>query len=205
MRKLSGALLVCVLLFISCARERATNQNAAVPAAQPTVANIPTPAVPAAEPGDSSTPDFEGVRGVTEQKREGQEVAVLRDVRTGGHQNYDRMVFEFADGRVPGYRIEYKEPPVKNCGEGREIEVDGKAMLVIQLTPAAAHDAKGMVTINERERVLPLKMMRELKLICDFEAEVTWLVGTSASNRYRVLELANPARLVVDVRHSQIN
>ena len=43
-------------------------------------------------------------------------------------------------------------------------------------------------------------IIREIESTCDFEGEVTWVIGVASPNRYQVLELASPARLVVDVR-----
>ena len=79
---------------------------------------------------------------------------------------------------------------------------DGKAVLLIQMLPANAHTETGQVTTYpERERVLNLPVMKELKLICDFEADVQWILGVASPKRYRVMELSNPARLVVDLKH----
>ncbi|MBA4159064.1 MAG: hypothetical protein H0X65_16535, partial [Gemmatimonadetes bacterium] len=44
-------------------------------------------------------------------------------------------------------------------------------------------------------------VLKQLTLICDFEAQVEWVLGVSSPNRFRVIELHEPARLVVDVRH----
>ncbi len=44
-------------------------------------------------------------------------------------------------------------------------------------------------------------MLQELELTCDFEAEVTWVFGNAKPNKYRVMELREPTRLVVDVQH----
>ena len=35
------------------------------------------------------------------------------------------------------------------------------------------------------------------------QADVTWVLGLAARNRFRVQELAGPARLVVDVEHGR--
>ena len=46
------------------------------------------------------------------------------------------------------------------------------------------------------------KLVKELKLVCDFEGEVAWVLGIAAVAPYRVSELARPARLVLDVRRT---
>ena len=63
-----------------------------------------------------------------------------------------------------------------------------------------AHTETGTVTITKADRRLTLSVPKELKLTCDFEADVTWVLGLSARNAFRVTERAAPARLVVDVQ-----
>jgi hypothetical protein len=77
--------------------------------------------------------------------------------------------------------------------------VAGDAWLEVRMTPADAHDGEGKGLIAERERHLDLPLLKELEQTCDFEAHVTWVFGLSSPNRYRVLELSAPARLVVDI------
>lgn len=126
----------------------------------------------------------------------------LRTVRTAAHENFDRVVFEFTESGLPGYRVAYVEKPIRNCGAGEEVSVNGSAFLLIQILPANAHTQTGEVTTSPQpERVFNLPVMKELKLLCDFEADVQWIVGVTSANRYRVMELLNPARLVVDVKH----
>ncbi len=126
---------------------------------------------------------------------------VLQAVRTAGHAGYDRVVFEFSGEQLPGYTVSYTDQPVRRCGSGREVPLAGEGRLVVQLRPAQAHDATGNVTVAERERSPGLAVLRELTLICDFEALVEWAVGLPAPARYRVWELSGPPRLVVDLAH----
>jgi hypothetical protein len=78
--------------------------------------------------------------------------------------------------------------------------VAGDGWLLVRTTPANAHTEAGQPTIRERERNLDLPNLKEIELICDFEAEVSWVLGLASPNRFRVLELSNPSRLVVDVK-----
>lgn len=146
---------------------------------------------------------FEGTAGIVERHRGGQEVASLRAVRTAKHDGFDRAVFEFSAETTPGYHIEYIDKPVRRCGTGEPTAVAGDGWLEIRLSPAIAHDELGRPTVEDRERALELPILRELELTCDFESNVTWVLGTASPNRYRVLELSEPPRLVVDVRHAR--
>jgi hypothetical protein len=45
-----------------------------------------------------------------------------------------------------------------------------------------------------------MSALRKMAIACGFEGEVEVVLGVSAANPYRVLELANPTRLVADVQ-----
>jgi hypothetical protein len=146
------------------------------------------------------TESFSGTTEATEKQRADAPVAVLREVRAAEQQGFDRVVFEFEGSAVPGYRIGYQDQPVQ-CGSGEPVEVAGEAWLQVQLLPAQAHTEAGEPTVQQRERHLALPVLKELESTCDFEADVTWVLGLASRRPYRVQELASPARLVVDVGH----
>ncbi len=153
------------------------------------------------EPGDTSQKTFEGTAGIVEKKRSGTKLAVLREVRTGKHENFDRVVFEFEGNAIPGYHVEYVDKPIRDCGAGEVVPLVGDVFLRIQMQPAQAHTEAGVPTVMARQQTPNLPLIKEMKLTCDFEALVEWVLGVSAPNHYRVLELQNPARLVIDVAH----
>jgi len=156
---------------------------------------------PADEIGDDTEADFGGTAGITEKKKALSGAALLTAVRAGQHEKFDRIVFEFTGDALPGYHVEYIDRPVRQCGSGEATEIAGDGWLAVRMTPAAAHTDAGKATIPFRERKLALGVALELERTCDFEAEVTWVLGVSSPNKYRVLELTKPARLVVDVKH----
>ena len=200
-------LLTCCVAALSCTRDTKTtpSTSTATPVSSPTATPLPTPtpvlSTEVSESGDTSNPNFEGTIAVTEKKRSERPPATLKTVRTATHEGFDRIVFEFAESGLPGYRIEYTDKPVQKCGSGEAVSVRGDARMLIQIQPANAHTEEGGVTsYPERERTLSLPVMRELKLTCDFEADVQWVLGLASQKRYRVVELLNPARLVVDIK-----
>lgn len=164
-------------------------------------ANPDDPPVPSAE--KPKQPAFAGTAGLTQKKRAQKQTAVQRDVRAARHEGYDRVVFEFEDGVLPGHHIEYVDRPIYRCGSGQVVPVQGDGWLSVRLEIAAAHDDRGKATIAEaeRQRRYELGVLGELVLTCDFEGQVIWVLGVRSPNRYRVLELDSPARLVVDIRH----
>jgi hypothetical protein len=170
--------------------------------AAPTVAATPSAASSAPTPSATATakePEFKGTLGIVEVKRN-DFPTVLTSVRTAKHEGYDRIVLEFKD-RVPGYHLEYVDKPVRDCGEGQVIPLAGDSWLEIRMYPVDGHTQEGQPTIQERQRKLDLPVMLEGKQTCDFEAVVTWVLGLARPNPYRIVELKDPPRLVVDVKH----
>jgi len=127
--------------------------------------------------------------------------AQLSAVRAARQEGFDRVVIEFAGGALPGYHVEYVDKPLIRCGSGEPTQVAGRGWLQVRLAGAQAHTEEGKPTVAPRERTLQLGVLRELEQTCDFEGEVTWVLGLQKPNRFRVLELKAPTRLVVDVRH----
>jgi len=144
----------------------------------------------------------EWTAGIIDRPRSNQPAAKLAAVRTGTHEGFDRVVFEF-DERVPGYHIEYIDQPVRKCGSGKVTPLAGDGWLEVRMYPAKAHTEEGQPTVSNRERMPKLPVLSELELTCDFEAVVTWVFGVESPNRYQVRELSNPPRLVVDLKHAR--
>ncbi len=127
-------------------------------------------------------------------------VMILRAVRTAAHAGYDRVVFEFGEGPLPGYHVSYVDD-VYACGSGDAVNVAGASRLTVRLQPARAHDDSGNVTVADRRRRPALPTLRELTITCDFEALVEWALGLTGQTPYRVIELEAPPRLVLDIQH----
>jgi len=151
-------------------------------------------------PPPSAAADTGWTAGVVERARPDVRMTTLAEVRAAAHPGYDRVVFQLSDGELPGYRVEYIDRPVRLCGSGEAVEVAGDGWLSVRLEPARAHDERGNATVTDRRRSPGLALVRELRSTCDFEGQVEWVLGVAAPNPFRVLELSDPARLVVDVR-----
>jgi hypothetical protein len=133
-----------------------------------------------------------------EAPREVPDAAVLRDVRTGDQQTFDRVVFEIEGPKLPSHDVKYVERPV-HCGSGEPVQMDGRAFLQVRLSPARAHTEAGGTTVTTLQRKVRLPVVREIRATCDFEGEVTWVIGLAARKEFKVMELEAPARLVIDI------
>jgi hypothetical protein len=160
-----------------------------------------TPAAIAAAPPDSGVA---GTTSVTHRARPGAPQAALRAVEATAQPGYDRVVFEFAGDSVPGYHVEYAPhtTTVRRCGSGDPVTVQGAGQLIVRFEPARAHDDQGQPVV-ERERTLGLPALTEMKLICDFEGQVEFVIGvTTATVPSRVSTQGPPARIILEVRHA---
>jgi hypothetical protein len=127
--------------------------------------------------------------------------ANITDVRTGTHDGYDRVVFEFAGG-IPESSLERAEPPFTQDASGAPIEVQGESFLRLLLRGGTKQTDEGTSSYDgptEFETGYPALV--HLIEGGDFEAQSTWYFGLAAESCVRVLTLTDDgtARLVIDI------
>ena len=185
----TACLVVLCCCLMACATEPQADLRSQPPARS-------TPAPPAVPEG------FEGTVEATEKEAPSSPgSATLAKVRTAPHPGFDRVVFEFQEGPLPGYRVEYLAETARQCGSGDEVRTEGGGQILVRFHTAQAHTEEGHPTVAERERRPGLPILKEAKLMCDFEGYVDWVLGVSTRQPYRVMELSEPPRLIVDVRY----
>lgn len=164
----------------------------------PTATDLAAEASATVPPADA-TP-FQGSREAVE-KPEGDvpSTPLLVDVRAAEHEGFDRIVFEF-NAANPGFRAEYVDEAT-GCGSGLPVEIAGAALLQVRITPVAAHDEAGAPTFAQQELAPDLPSILEAEQTCDFEGEVTWVVGLAEEADFTAITLREPFRIVVDVAH----
>jgi hypothetical protein len=170
------------------------------PAVPPAPVAAPVPAEPVAEaPAAAPTPSTAATKGPATSR--GNRAPVLRAVRSATQAGFDRLVFEFDTPGLPAWRAEYVDAPVADCGSGEPVRVAGAAWLQVTFTGAQAHTDKGKSTSAPRRRKLSQTVARELVRTCDFEGEVTYVVGVDRPNPYTPRTMQAPSRLVIDLTH----
>ena len=75
------------------------------------------------------------------------------------------------------------------------------ARLRIAFNVAQAHTEAGQSTVSPRDRRLNCPNLWQLVTTCDFEGKVEFVAGLDVKRPYRVVELQNPTRLVIDIKH----
>ena len=135
----------------------------------------------------------------------GVETSLLERVAVARHEGYDRVVWQFRN-LVPGYRAEYVDPPLTEDGSGAEVKVDGTAFFTLRMEPASGFDlntGEGVLVYRGPRRIsgAGTSVVREVVRTGDFEAVLTWAVGLSDPVDFKVRELDDPPRIVVDFRN----
>jgi hypothetical protein len=175
----------------------------------PTGANsLPSPTPTTSGTSTAGIDPLEGA-GTTpvEGAAAGSDIALLERVAVGRHEGFDRVVFQFKN-TLPGYRVEYVQPPLKEDGSGNPVEIKGNAFLVVRMEPASGFDlntGEGVMIYKGPRRLegsaAGTSVVQELVRTGDFEAVLTWAIGLSDKVDFRVQTATSPLRLIVDLRN----
>ena len=136
--------------------------------------------------------------------RRNNQSSYVRVVRVAKQRAFDRVVFEFA-GPVPNYRLEYLRSKYFEDESGRHrIRIAGTAFIHVSLNMISADetqvrfmDAPGFVPKGK----LKLPAVAQVEERTLFEGFYDFLIGVNGRKAFRVSELANPSRLVIDFKH----
>lgn len=125
-------------------------------------------------------------------------LALIDAVRTGTHTGYDRITFEFKNGRTgtititPQANTKFVRDP-----RGDTVTLAGTSGLLIKITGADNHTAFSGSTDIKTANYPGILEVRE---VGDYEGTVQWGVGLASSACYQVQILTSPTRLVVDIQ-----
>lgn len=126
--------------------------------------------------------------------------AQITDVRVGSHAGYDRVVIEFDEG-IPPYTLDEATPPLLADPSGMEMDVEGLAFWSLVLQGGTRLNMDGSLSYDGRTDFTPdFPALAELVEAGDFEAVSSWYIGLDDTTCARVLTLADPARLVIDIQ-----
>ena len=176
------------------------------------------PALPAVTPAPSTTSTVTSSTGgidplagasttPVEGAASGSDTALLERVAVGRHEGYDRVVFQFTNA-LPGYKVEYVQPPLKEDGSGNPVQIKGNAFVVVRMEPASGFDlntGEGVMVYKGPKRIdgsaAGTSVVQEVVRTGDFEAVLTWAIGLSDKVDFRVGTATSPTRLIVDFRN----
>ena len=132
------------------------------------------------------------------------QASYIKVVRAAKQNGFDRVVFEF-EGPFPNYRIEYLNSRLYDTEAGRQ-HIRQAGNVFLQITFFVIPTGDEQLKFTEAKNFVPKGrlMMPSLQSVKDkvlFEGYYDFLMGVSSRKPYRVTELSNPSRLVIDFRH----
>jgi hypothetical protein len=117
-------------------------------------------------------------------------------IRAAHNPGFDRLVFEFSGPVVPEYRIQLASS--FTAPSGQAVRVDGNAFFSVRFGGQAHNDAGQKSYPQPDPYRVGLIVVREVKLVEDFEGVILFGVGMERPVCPTVLTLLGPARVVVD-------
>lgn len=183
------------------------SSSAPGPAASPSPTGaVPAPPTPvatgtAAESGDTDVPfldaDAEAVADPSTDAR-----LTVTGVRVGRHGDYDRTVFDLAGTGTPGWRVDHVSQAAEDPS-GKAVELAGDGIVQVVLTGTGYPTDTGF----DEWAGAPITtegyaQLWEVHFVGTFEGQTQAFLGTKDRDAaFRVFSLADPLRVVVDVRH----
>src|SRR2546428_4427984 len=129
--------------------------------------------------------------------------AQLTAVRVAHQPGFDRLVFEFGPSTAPGsfgmpaYTIEATNS--LSGPSGQPVPIDGKALFGARFMNASTRNVNGSASYAGSMDLRPATpLIRQARLVEDFERVLVWGVGLDHLVCPKVSELANPYRVVLD-------
>jgi hypothetical protein len=172
----------------------------------PDASTAPVPTTPAPTTPATTTPSGEpcepptSIEPVSVDFPLGMSSLVGREIRTGTHPCFERVVLELqGDGAMPGYRVQYVDDPVRLSPSDLDVDIAGDATLVLSV-------AAWMTTMEGEgydgpDQIVPtnVELIEELRLIENFEGMHQWAIGLDRVRPFSVTTLSDPARIVIDI------
>lgn len=126
---------------------------------------------------------------------------LLVNVRAARNKGFDRVVFEFKE-KPASFQVKAAKPPFYLGESDEKVKVAGKSFVQVLFRYARAWDFDtGKSTLTAQKGKLNLPVVQETAFTEDFEGDVVFIIGLKQAKQFRVTELSNPARIVVDFKH----
>jgi hypothetical protein len=157
-----------------------------------------------AQIGNTGTLDTWTTKPVSREHNQANQLSYVRIVRAAKQNNSDRVVFEFV-GPFPNYRIEYLKGHFYD-GEGGRERIKGAGNVFVQLELNMIPTSDEQLKFTEAKNFVPKGRLRmpSVQSVTDqglFEGFYDFVIGLPSRKAFRVTELSNPARLVIEFKH----
>lgn len=132
--------------------------------------------------------------------RQSPQTAFVSAFRTGTHPGYDRLTVEFKN-RQPGVTSIRPQTGTtfNQSPSGQPVKLAGRNGILVIVRGSDAHSAfSGLRDIKTR-----FPNLVEVRVLEDFEGQVSLGLGLSQTACYRASVLTNPTRLLIDIRSGE--
>jgi hypothetical protein len=125
--------------------------------------------------------------------------AFVDAIRTGSHAGYDRVTVQFKNGQPGSISIRPQAGATfHQAPSGKADTLAGRNGILVIIRGADAHTAYSGV----RDLKTNSPSLAEVRVIEDFEGQISLGLGLKQTSCYRASVLTNPVRLVIDVQAS---
>ena len=195
---LVAAVAIGVMFATSANRPQPTGAVPAGAVSSPSPASSSTsPDAPAAELVAISAPFTCAASSIA--SKPAPSTSFVDALRTGAHAGYDRVVVEFKNGQPGSITLSPQAGTTFNQSpSGQAVRLAGRHGLLVIIRGADAHTAYN----GSRDLRTAYTSLVETRVLEDFEGQVSLGLGLKQAACYRAVVLANPVRLVIDVRTS---
>jgi hypothetical protein len=141
---------------------------------------------------------------VSRRHDSGRQSPYVKIVRAAKQNDSDRVVFEFV-GPFPNYRIEYLKGHFYD-GEGGRVRIKSAGNVFVQIEFNMIPASDEQLKFTEAKNFIPKGRLRmpSVQSVSEqglFEGFYDFVIGLSSRKPFRLTELSNPPRLVVDFKH----
>jgi hypothetical protein len=156
-----------------------------------------------ADDGSENPPPFPANTEPDTGEAQGGAVGTLTDIRLGGHEGFDRVVFELTGPGTPAWNVRYVDEAVHDAS-GQRVEVDGDAILEVTLVGVAIpEEGQAFYDGPDVLEVAGTEQVEQVVYTSLFEGYLQAFIGVDDGEQpFRVYRLEDPARVVVEVRDS---
>lgn len=126
--------------------------------------------------------------------------SALCKVRVAKQKGFDRVVFEF-DGGKPQYVIQYLESNIYSTDGGdSNIKIAGDVFMVVNIYGMGMVEDMPCLLKSYPEKKLNFPSLMQIQEGVWFEGIRDFIIGVKGKKLFRVQELKNPSRLVIDFK-----
>ncbi|QNE88986.1 hypothetical protein H0194_07830 [Corynebacterium incognita] len=124
---------------------------------------------------------------------------MVKDVRVGQHEGFERVVFELEGDGDPGWHIDYTASPAQQ-GSGNAISYEGSTALEVNIDGTVYPFEMGKKDPNIGTVAGAGGNVKQIVSAGTFEGRSQFVIGLNKELPYSVEVLRGPTRVIIDIR-----